>query len=441
MQQSVFHLKKFFAKMPPLLANLEKERLVVKRVYREGKRKIIDVQKKGEVGDLRQADCVRVAAEELYWNDLLTVEMSPLKNLTIRMIISAWDLLSSLADVCLENLPKYEEIKNSIQLQEFTPSFKESDLSILFEKYCDFSSEQAAALINILLLKNHTDEPWLKPLIKIDGQHVGLVLAPLIVPNLIRSIEHWMEVGGIDLNRRGDAFERYMRKELRKQIKGSPLSSTYLHPDSLHFGSEKEEIDLVWIIGKTILIGELKCMVYPSTPLEWNHIFNTVEKGAGQAVRKADYVAKNLNNFFSEISHSPLHKIADYNVQPLVISNIPAAAGYQYLGVPVADFYVLRNYIDGKLEQFVITDAEGKASPGKVIIFYNNEEEAGRNIRDYLLNPPAVEILKKALKESLLDLPKIDKSEVKKAIKILGVDHQSVMDQSPKSFSTVNVVI
>ena len=82
-----------------------------------------------------------------------------------------------------------------------------------------------------------------------------------------------MQIGGIDVSIKGKEFEEFFREELLEKLVDSEyFSDSFVSEDALEVvgtsGNVKEEIDLIWIFGKNIFVCELKCSIYPSTPLE-----------------------------------------------------------------------------------------------------------------------------------------------------------------------------
>jgi hypothetical protein len=64
----------------------------------------------------------------------------------------------------------------------------------------------AAQILDLLTFSEVREELWLRPFVYVDEDEVAVLVSALSGPNLLRSIEQWMKVGGLDLDRRGPAY-------------------------------------------------------------------------------------------------------------------------------------------------------------------------------------------------------------------------------------------
>jgi len=59
---------------------------------------------------------------------------------------------------------------------------------------------------------NAGQEIWAQPLVPVGPETVAPIFAAVVSPNLRRLVDVWMRQAGVDLGRRGTAFETHIRK-------------------------------------------------------------------------------------------------------------------------------------------------------------------------------------------------------------------------------------
>jgi len=204
-----------------------------------------------------------------------------------------------------------------------------------------------------------------------------------------------MKKGGLDLNLRGPAFEDHVRNELLSDLKRSPvLNQSIVISRSISLkeadGDGSEEIDLLWRFGNTLVVGELKCSVFPSGPLEWYNLLELVEGAAIQAKRKAEFVGNNLDSLSSQVPEFKDLETDSMQVLPLVVLNRALGAGVPVNGVPVVDQVILENYISGSMDFGVVVSEQGTVSKKKTKVFFQDILGAEQGFLSFVTNYPPV---------------------------------------------------
>jgi hypothetical protein len=339
-----------------------------------------------------------LASTELYFGDLLREDLPNFPGLTINHLTSAWASLAPLADIVSEQFPELGNVDTLNQILEYCPTFKRSELHDVLTTAMQVTARQAALILDLLTFSDLREELWLRPFVCVDEEKLAVLVSALKAPNLLRSIEQWMKVGGLNLDRRGPAFERFVRESLAQS---NILSSFEVvqRPFTLRSeGGEEEEIDLVARIGTTVIIGEVKCSIQPTEPMEEHRYFDTrLRSGAAQAARKAGFVRTNLNTFANQAGFTDIRE-EDASVIPIVLTNLALGVGHSFYDVPVVDLWILRRFIaEGVVIHDARLDRNGNLVEGREEQLYASEEEAEATLKGYLDNPPQLKRYKAQL--------------------------------------------
>ena len=136
---------------------------------------------------------------------------------------------------------------------------KIQDLSTLISSTVGINREESKSIIEFLTYcGNHEDELWIRPFYRIDDD-LYFSCGALMFPNLLRSIEHWMKNGGIELSDKGPLFENYIKREIDFAIKKSSLiKNAGIFLEKLIIKKDDLKKKLIWLYGfgsKIILVN------------------------------------------------------------------------------------------------------------------------------------------------------------------------------------------
>lgn len=336
---------------------------------------------------------IQFAAQEVYFDTLLDIQLPKLANLTIRTLIDCWSYLSTLAPAIKAHIPNLAGLPGPDDLLLFSPAFNRGHIEQELSRSVGINRVQAKQALQLFTFSGTPREDmWFKPFIPVNNNQLTAITITLEFPNLLRSIDYWMKEGDILLNDRGAAFEAYVREEA---IAESKLDNVQVHPINFEgkFGEEFEQIDLIIRLGNTLVIGEAKCSVYPVTPLDYFNYFATLQGATEQAMRKAQFVQKYLSEVIRALNWAPLRD-EDAQVIPLVVSNNTLGTGMSFNNVPIVDLLILNRYFrEGKIERHVLVNRDGSKRVGHEVVFYNNSAEAEVNLLQYLRLPPTIDAL------------------------------------------------
>lgn len=356
-----------------------------------------------------------IAAEELYWDNLLLEPLPKMSGLTIREIQSVWYVLASLGETLKVNAPRNTEVRNLKQLMQFAPRIPVPSLKKAVQKATGLSYKKVDAAIEMFMFNwSVRQDPWFKPIVSISDHECTVLIPSLTVPNLIRSIESWMKDGGINMSERGIAFEDYVRTHIRESIDESELLSQLImtsRPIEITDGNVTEQIDLVLLIGSVMIVCEIKCAIYPAGPIEYYNYYQILHGASKQAERKVQFTKLNISKVLSALGIEIGIDAGSIAVYPLVITNLHLGAGVIIDRVPVSDLNILDLYFKGSQRFFIEASAEGEGEAIHTEIFYSSPEEAEARLIPYLLYPPGLKIFDKWIDCQMSPLPPLMQNE------------------------------
>lgn len=330
-------------------------------------------------------------ARETYLVDFISEPLPNLQNITINQLIETKSILTSLSQSMIDKFPKNNAIFKLATLKQFTCAIELKEIAKILQSALKIKLKLARYILDIFTFSWKTREDlWLKPIIKTETKTL-LLIEPLLSGNLLRDIEYWIKIGGLDMAKRGTEFEKASRRLIKESINNNNIvhNASVIDGDmTIHSGKSYEEIDIVIFIRNKVIICEAKCNIHPVEPSDYKHYFNDLQEASDQATRKIKFIKKDIPNFFKQIG-SEYKIIEDPIFIPLVLTNSQLGVGLAFDGVPVVDSIILSKYFsDGSYEINVPFDGKINRDLGKKVNFYTNEEEAYQNIETYLKSPP-----------------------------------------------------
>jgi hypothetical protein len=340
-------------------------------------------------------------ANELHLDELLALPIRGLHGLTGHQLLAAWMSLSTLGVAMTEYASAATERLTDTNLEVLAPAFRRVELIGLLASALRANEAAAQSVLEHFTCERFPrDDLWQKPFVRI-GDELTAVATALTMPNILRNIEKTWNDFDIPVDAKGASFEKFLRESLAEdtQIRDSDFNTKRL---TLTFGSESEEIDVLFRIARTLVVGEAKCTVSIASPLERYRLQAALAEGASQAARKSDFVRRNLGAVLKAVGWE--QESVD-RVIPVVISNQAAAAGYSAENVPVVDYPILRTYVEqGYLEVDVVALPDGQIVPSKLIRFYSSELEAGERLEIFLSDPAQLLVFLKRTRLGLHEL-------------------------------------
>jgi len=355
----------------------------------------------------------RILSHEEYLEDLLTSDLPSLPGVSINLLLHSWEVIGAYVKPLAENFPADDSVYAIGTLYTYAPSILRKDLIDLLMEICKVDHIKADSIIEFFTFNpNGMGDLWSRPLVRLDDKLLPLI-SPILTGNLLRNMELWLKCGGVDLGKRGNLFEMQVRKEITDSINSnSSFKNSGCHDKSIKLGENKEEIDIVFYIGNKILVGEAKCSLYPTDPIEYYNIFDTLKYASEQAKRKALKVTECFDEMKQKIEGLRQLQIDNIQVIPFIITNTTLGVGYSIDNVPIVDLFLLNRFFDGKWEKYVTFGPKGSKEVGETITFYSSEDEASNYIEMYLQNPPQIELFKPFIKADYFPHIRFDEDEI-----------------------------
>jgi hypothetical protein len=352
----------------------------------------------------------------MYFQGLFECPLPNVQGITLGVLVSAWEVLYSLGQALLAQMPTASTIRDVRDLWQFAPRIPRAQLCALLVDAVGIHPTIARALIDFLTFsESQSDEVWARPLVQLDNETVTPVLTCLIQPNPLRMVEKWMKFGGLELQGRGEKFEQHAREQLTETLAESRLlKDAGICPHRYRFkglADNPGDIDLLIWFGDTVLVGEAKCSLFPARASEFHNYFATLERAANQVRRKASAFDSQADRFWRDVAKRSAPEKT--NVVPFILTNLCVGVGLKFADVPVTDILILERFLgDGFLKRFVIFDPNKMCyTGGEKLELYNTSQEAEKIIAAYLSDPPQLQHFRDAVTPVKTVVPAIDEKD------------------------------
>lgn len=246
----------------------------VRAIEQQGKRQVIKVSKPGEQTQAQEELFVmRGYANDPYYSELLEEALPQLGGMTLAVILDAWVVISRAAVVLVESIAEKEVIPVKPDspahtwLPAYAPVLQVDALVLALSSAAGIKPTDGKRLVEFFTFRGQVgQEIWASPLVPVGLTTVAPVFAAVVSPNLRRLVDVWMRQVGIDLGKRGPAFEAHIRAGVLESIASSKVLAGHAVcvKDDYTFkptGSRNEQIDLLFVIGSTVFLAEAKCIL------------------------------------------------------------------------------------------------------------------------------------------------------------------------------------
>lgn len=359
----------------------------------------------------------RIQAERSYYTPLMNELLPQAGKVTLKMLLEAWEVLYALAESMMQKIPGVKDsgVYTSEKLLKYAPTIHKEVLIGLVRKWCRFSASDAERIVEFFSYARGSKlELWGHPLVKVDDNQFAITFAPILYGNLERTFELWMKDGGLKLSEKGPLFESYIRENLIRSLsKSSGLRNARVYPTSVVLRDDlnTEQIDLVIRIGATVLIGEAKCLLFPSDPIEFSRYSEVLQDAAAQVLRKANFAERNKKILAERLELPSDIRIDELVIMPFVLVNQPSGAGCPVEGVPVVDEWILKRFFDGKWYRLVQINEVNEYEAESTFLLFDNDDDAAKRVISYLQDPPQLKHYRENIKVEVHTYPAIDRED------------------------------
>jgi len=364
---------------------------------RHGKRQVLKVSKSGpSTKMLQEISALRMHATEPYYDELLEEPLESLDGLTLSEIIDAWSVVSRAAIVLIDLVDaKYADCDHPRTLSpEYAPVLQRDALVDALSAAAGIRKHAGNRIVEFFTFRGKPgQEVWAQPLIPVGPNTVVPAFAAVVSPNLRRLVDVWMRQVGVDLAKRGPAFEAHIRSITSEAIKASKILSSHAmcvdHDYTFRPQSGRDEqIDLLFSIGNSIFVGEAKCILEPTEAKSIAMHHKTIVDAAEQVLRKATSLREHRTEFIADAKTFGITLDEAYKVIPLVVVSTSTHVGVPALKVPVIDELILGRFLDGWLEDVAVQTSDLSVVERSRAVFYSNAIEAEDRAPSYFESPP-----------------------------------------------------
>ncbi|MBC7987512.1 MAG: hypothetical protein H7X93_12730 [Sphingomonadaceae bacterium] len=387
-------------KLPPIVPAIPRTVIRMERPP-SGHRKFITGRASGAKREQREHVSERDMLDRLYTGLFMDESLpnSPGGQLTCRELNAAWWVLKDLARLAADDLglPWMADDK---AVGRFALTIERKNLIALLSDCLGIDPDRAGGIVNWFTCdpadtaRIFAKSFWSEPLLPEPGsERCHIVLAPLLVGSPVKRIETWMERGGISDNRgikgRGKPFERHVRTALAAAVADNQLlTDTVVAEHGLKRKNNSEEIDLLVRVGDTVIVGEVKCFVAPSEPIEkHNHLVN-LAKATAQAEHKRVWAEDNRDAIAGVLGINDPARAATLTIRPLVVLNHGFGMGLERDGVPIVDLHYLRLLLSGGSYQGDTRFERGIGVAYQSVELYKSQTDFQARLDDLLRDPP-----------------------------------------------------
>jgi len=236
----------------------------------------------------------------------------------------------------------------------------------------------------------------------------------LATSNVVRRAEIWMTKGGLDDNlakrRRGDSYEAALRCEIVEEIAGNVIvTDAICAPHAIKRSKEvPEQVDLVVQFSSLLLVGEVKCLLFPADHRERYNFLQTLRRAAEQARRKAEMLEKRPDIAAAALGID-VAKASALKVIPLVVMNQGFGMSLVFDDCVVTDAKFLKLYLGSGtyIGEAAVNRLDGSFAMAESHI-YRTEAEAVLRFDATLRRPPSLYRFVDRLEWSVFAFPTYD---------------------------------
>ncbi|WP_123834418.1 hypothetical protein [Methylobacterium currus] len=405
---------------------LSLRRTVVRLERQRGKSSRLIVDRPRALDKVPHYAMSRANLEASYLGDFLDQRFPKNPELSCEILLRAWYIIADAVQFLLGDVAG-REFDNVNDVRGWACVLRRSDLVSVLIDALECTKQVSECVVEFLTWAPGVYKGlWGAPIVQIPGrQEVCLAGAILKGANMIRSAEIWMEKGGLSdslaAHSRGESYEAGLRKKMLAKLQGNILLNDY---SMVNFAIKKsknfpEEIDLLIRLGSLLIVGEVKCFLFPSDPREkFNHL-KKLEKAAGQALNKASAVKSN-KHYIASLLGVDRSKMENMKIVPLVVVNQGFGTSLMIGGCRITDEKFLSLYLgSGSYYGNAIKVANEGLYPISEDI-YSSQREAEETFEAMLENPPPLKRFIDRLQWSSFPFPTASGEPLKCATTILS---------------------
>ncbi|WP_323891227.1 nuclease-related domain-containing protein [Aeromonas veronii] len=274
---------------------------------------------------------------------------------------------------------------NSLSVYAFPSKYSVMELTTALHKVSKVPIETIKNIINYMTYDGEKSKDiWAFPFIKINSNHIAILIGATIAPMPDRIVECWLRYTNINVTTKGSSFEVETTRILKSIVDKNNIirgeCDIYSNLD-LENNKQREEIDLLIKINKSILIIDLKSIMSVDSPISIFNSMNKVTHGVEQVKRKIEFIKNNID-YVSNYLELDLTALNECSFFPYVLVSNKSLTGCVINDVAIIDRDILFNYFsDGTLKMI----HDGNKYHAEMIL-YKTLNEASQCFDKYFRN-------------------------------------------------------
>lgn len=396
----------------------------IRAIERKGKRQVIKLETPSEPSKAQEELLVaRSLATEPYYADILSEPRDALCGQSVSMLLTAWGVVARASLLLLDAVAKKHadgidtDSPTHVWLPGYAPVLQTEALVQAVSSVTGVTRAQSKNLVEFLTFRGRSgQEIWAQPLVPVGPSAIVPVFGATVSPNLRRLVDVWLRQLEIDLSVRGPAFEVHLRTLVEQGIAESKIlaGSAWSLKDDYTFkpaGSRSEQIDLLLVIGTTVILAEAKCILEPTDAKAIAMHRRTVLGAAEQARRKSQSLHANRADFVADMKKRGYELTENFDLVPLVVLSTSTHVGVAANGIPVVDEYILGRFLDGELGEVAMSGVELTIRKTLKTVFYSSAAEAQDRAASYFSAPPQMKKFEEGVNGRMIPLHAIDEND------------------------------
>lgn len=343
------------------------------------------------------------AAIVSYYDYLKDEPLPGLLNATLLEVLSIWVILQGLADYILHNFQYDFALDTKESFGKIPCRISKKKLLHDINVMSIFSRDKIRRILDVFVsTPNSFCDMWNAPLYDC-GEYYTFPIFSISQGMSYNIIDCIMIRGGLNLQKRGPLFEKYVADEIKKEHMHGYMRNVFGSRKYERNKGDFQEIDCIVELRDIVVVAELKCIQYPMTPQNHHDCRKRLRQGCEQALIKAKYVKDNPRLFYRVSTTLP-----DKRIIPVVVTNYPNFTGFSHQGVYIVDSHSFVSYMNtGRITVNLASKEHGNQVVGQYFI-YQNEAEFSSNFEAFLQQNPMVEMLKKDIVIKEMERPNIE---------------------------------
>ncbi|WP_267427261.1 hypothetical protein [Methylobacterium sp. GC_Met_2] len=338
--------------------------------------------------------------EDSYLNCLMDMPLLKNADITGWNLLKAWGVLADFVDCVTSDLAATQQL-NHENLRRYSLEFSRSELLQILQRALHLSEKSVKIVLDFLTFvpgkstKKHYGL-WASPLVEIEsGRRYSICTPVLYTSNAIRRAEIWFSQGGLLDESKGKSkgliYERNVRQKFCEVIKSNEiLAHSSGYPHSLKRGHIfGEEVDLIFKIGSTFVVCEIKCFVFPADSHAKYNLRENLQDAAKQAARKCKAADQN-RDYIGKIFRLSEDEVKNAKFAPLVVVNHGFGTGLEFDGCIITDEMFISSFLDGQVYTSFAANSNGGGGVLQKVKYYENVKEAEASFFNAARNPPVL---------------------------------------------------